>query len=365
MIATKDETLNRLITALTFTLAVMVALPAAHAVERWRFAIEETRGSVQDAYAVRFKELIESKSNGEIEVTVYPYGTLGTSDQVTELLHMGIVQFAMASPGHIGKLIPEVQVLLLHFVLSDDMDVNRRALHDPELMRTFDALYREKGFKLLSIFSEGWMVWTTKKEIRRPEDFEGVKIRVMTSPLLLAAYKAYGASPTPLSYGEVYSALQLNMIDAQVNPVFAIQEMSFYEVTDWMIFGRQAPFVSTAVTNGPFFDGLSPERKALVRDTIAELNDYIFEIQKEFNADRMKLILERKPELHVTRALTAEERDAFRDASLVVRDQFVDLVGPTGQEVLDTLLRSVKRAEFEEPGSRDGDSTVSSHDDRP
>lgn len=317
----------------------------ASAAEHWRFAIEETRGSVQDAYAMKFKELIESKSNGEIEVTVYPYGTLGTSDHVTELLNMGIIQFAMASPGHLGKIIPEVQVLLLHFVLSDDMEVNRRALHDPKLVATFDELYREKNFKLLSIFSEGWMVWTTKKDIRRPEDFEGVKIRVMTSPLLLAAYKAYGASPTPLSYGEVYSALQLNMIDAQVNPVFAIQEMSFYEVTDWMIFGRQAPFVSTAVTNAEFFDELPLARKEMVLETIAELDDYIFEIQKEFNAERMELILERKPELNVTRQLTEEERTAFRDASLIVRDQFVDLVGPSGKEVLNTLLGAVERAE--------------------
>ena len=80
----------------------------------WRFAIEETSGSVQDAYAQRFKELVEEKSGGKVIVKVYPYGTLGTSDQLSELLYNGSLQFAMASPGHIGKMIPEVQVLLLH-----------------------------------------------------------------------------------------------------------------------------------------------------------------------------------------------------------------------------------------------------------
>ena len=84
---------------------------AGRDVERWRFAIEETRGSVQDAYAQKFKEIVEDRTNGAVEVIIYPYGTLGTSDHVTELLAMGAVQFAMASPGHLGKLIPEVQAL--------------------------------------------------------------------------------------------------------------------------------------------------------------------------------------------------------------------------------------------------------------
>lgn len=329
-------------------IAAVATAGQARAADHWRFAIEETRGSVQDAYATKFKDIVETKSQGAITVTVYPYGTLGTSDHVTELLNMGIVQFAMASPGHLGKIIPEVQVLLLHYVLSEDMHVNRRALKDPELVDRFDRLYREKNFKLLSIFSEGWMVWTTKKPIRRPEDFAGVKIRVMTSPLLLAAYRAYGASPTPLSYGEVYSALQLNMIDAQVNPVFAIQEMSFYEVTDWMIFGRQAPFVTTATMNASFFDELSPEHQALVLETVAELDDYIFEVQERFNAERMEMILERKPELNVIPNLTDDERAAFQRASVPVREQFVALAGPPGREILEVLLEAVVRAESAE-----------------
>src|SRR5690606_8980870 len=94
----------------------------------WRFAIEETAGSVQDAYAQELGRRVAARSDGRIEVIVYPYGTLGTSDHVTEQLHMGTLQLAMASPGHLGKLIPEVQAFLLHYVLSDDEAVNQRAL---------------------------------------------------------------------------------------------------------------------------------------------------------------------------------------------------------------------------------------------
>lgn len=314
--------------------------------ERWRFAIEETAGSVQHAYAVKFKELVESRSDGEVEVTIYPYGTLGTSDALTEQLDMRVIQFAMASPGHLGKLIPEVQVFLLHFIFSDDPELNNRVLNrDPLLQQKFDELYARKGLRLLSIFSEGWQVWTANRPIRKPEDFAGLKIRVMTSPLLLAAYRAYGASPTPLPYAEVYSALQLNMIDAQENPVFAIEEMSFYEVSEWMIFARHSPFVATAVTNRDFYEALSPERQAMLDGVVEDLNEYILDVQRNYNAERLETIRASKPSLKIIEELSDEERAAFREASLPVRQWFVARVGGDAEEILNLLLERIAAAQ--------------------
>ncbi len=315
-----------------------------HAEEIWRFAIEETQGSVQDAYAQRFRELVEERTDGAVRVKVYPYGTLGTSDQITEQLHAGTIQFAMASPGHLGKIIPEVQVFLLHFVFSDDEEVDNRVLRNPELLSTFDRLYEEKGLKLLSFFSEGWMVWTANHPIRRPEDFQGVKFRTMTSPLLLEAYDAYGASPTPLPYSEVYSGLQLSMIDGQVNPVFAIEEMSFYEVSETLIFPGHALFVTSAVTGEKFFDGLTPERQEMVRGVVADLQDEIFEVQRKFNRERLKTMQERNPDVRIVR-LTEAERERFRRASLPVRETFVEMAGREGEEVLGLLLGAVQERE--------------------
>lgn len=318
--------------------------PAGTTVE-WKFAIEEVQGSVQDAYAQEFKRRIEERLRGRVGVTIYPYGTLGTSEQITELVHLGAVQFAMASPGHLGRLIPEIQLFLLHFVFSDDNEVNKAVLGSDEVFaRGFARLYEEKGLRLLSLYPEGWQVWTTRKPIRTPADFAGLKMRVMTSPLLIEAYRAYGANPTPLPYGEVYGALQLGMIDAQVNPVFAIEEMNFYEVTDYLIFPKHAQFVTSVVTNPRFLDALPPAERRAVAETVAELNDYIFEVQAEYNAARLAKMRSRKPDLGVIR-LTAEEREAFRVASLPVRKEYVELVGPSGREILDMFLASVRRAE--------------------
>ncbi len=312
----------------------------------WRFAIEETSGSVQDAYAQKFKELVEKKSGGKVTVKVYPYGTLGTSDQLSELLYNGSLQFAMASPGHIGKMIPEVQVLLLHYVFSDDEEVNKKVLNSPEIKNEFNQLFAEKGFEMLSVFSEGWQVWSANKPIKSPDDFSGVKFRVMTSPLLMAAYEAYGASSTPLAYSEVYSALQLKMIDGQVNPVFAIEEMSFYEVNDHLIFANQAQFYTTCLTNKKFYEKLTAEEKMWVDESIEELSDYIAETQARFNEERLHVIQEKNPDIKVVE-LTPQERDTFRQASVPVREQFKAIAGERGGELLETILKEVEKIESE------------------
>ena len=210
--------------------------------EEWKFAIEEIQGSVQDAYASKFKEIIEQKTNGDITVAVYPYGTLGTSGELTELAITGIIQFANASPGHLGTLVPEILVFSIPYLLSQNDEVNKKILTESQtIYEDLAGDLEKKGLQLLTMYPEGEQVWTTNKPIRKPEDFKGFKMRVMVSPMLIEAYRAYGADPTPLPYSEVYGALQLKMIDGQVNPIFAIEEMKFYEVTDYMIWSGSSP----------------------------------------------------------------------------------------------------------------------------
>jgi TRAP-type C4-dicarboxylate transport system substrate-binding protein len=359
--------------------------PAAEAPPRplvWRFAIEESKGSVQDRYATRFEKLVEERAGGRVDVVVYPVGTLGTSTQITEQLAMGVLEFAMASPGSLGKFIPELQVFLLHFSLPERPAELRRVLAEPELAASLDPLYAGKGLELMAIFAEGQMAWTLKREVRRPDDFAGLKMRVMTSPILLAAYGAYGASPTPMPYAEVYSGLQLNMIDGQVNPVFAIERQKFHEVTDWLVFPGHAAFITTAAANREFMAALPADLRAIVADTFRELDPWIFAEQTALEARRLADILRDKqrqrqtlhlcgdvaglldsfsPEdrrnlvddnefLVIEPPLSDAEVAAFRKASLDVRDTFLRLGGPGAGELLDRILVLSKQAHEEVPG---------------
>jgi TRAP-type C4-dicarboxylate transport system substrate-binding protein len=314
------------------------------AIPTWRFALEEIEGSVQDAYARRFAEEIEQRLAGAVSVLVYPYGSLGTSAQITEQVQRGAIQLAFASPGHLGSVVQEAQIFSLHFLFSEDDEINREVMAPGgRVHEILDEAYRERGLALLAIVPEGWMVWTGDRPLRSPEDFRGFKMRTMASPLLVDAYSAYGASPTPLPYGEVYGALQLGMVDGQVNPVFAIEEMSFHEVQDVMTFARHLPFVTTLVANPTFLDALSPAEREALDAVVAELEHEIAEVERKLNAERLERIREAGGTRFVH--LTEEEREVFREASLPVRERYRALAGERGSELLRTLSDELRRIE--------------------
>jgi TRAP-type C4-dicarboxylate transport system substrate-binding protein len=311
----------------------------------WRFALEEIEGSVQDAYAQEFARRIGERSDGLIEIDIYPYGSIGTSSQITEMMQSGALELAFASPGHLADAIPEVGVFTLHFVLSDDSEVNRQVLSHPRLHELLRDPYRDEDLELLAIVQEGWMVWSGDKPLRTPDDFRDFRIRTMTSPILVESYRAYGANPTPMPYAEVYSGLQLGQIDGQVNPIFAIEEMSFYEEQDYLTSGRHAQFVATVAASRQWWDALSEEHREMVTDVRDEMVEWIDREQIRYNEERLQAILDAGGTEFVE--LSDDEREVFRELSLEVRETYIDQAGDRGREILDTLLELVAEAEGE------------------
>jgi len=330
--------------ALATAFSLLFAGPGIAKEQVWRFALEEIEGGLQHALAAKFKELMEEKSNGQIKVEVYPIGQLGTIDQMTELLQDGAIQFSMISPGHLGSFIPEVQVFSINYLFPDNMDIIRSVLKgNNDTFKVLGPHFEKKQLKLVALFSEGYHQWTTKREVRSPEDFKGLKMRVMTSPILVEAYKAYGANPTPLPFSEVYSSLQLNMIEGQENPYATIQEMKFHEVTDFMITAKHRMYVISMSTNASFFNALPEETKATVQQAVSESLDYYYGFENDFNAKRLAQIMKEKPDYkHIT--LSPEEIAVFKEKSKGAKEVYVKMVGKTGQEVLDAIEADIKNS---------------------
>ncbi|GAA0591720.1 TRAP transporter substrate-binding protein DctP [Caenispirillum bisanense] len=341
------RTLGTAITAAAAIVAASASLSAAQA-ETWKFALEEIEGSVQDQYAKRFKELVEERTGGEVTVQIYPYGALGTSSQLTELVANGTLEFANASPGHLATMVPEIGVFNLPYILSSQEEVNKQVLTEGSTVYEMLApRFEDKNLKLITMYPEGEMVWTTNREVRSPDDMRGFKMRTMTSPILTESYKAMGADPTPMPYGEVYGALQLGQIDGQVNPVFAIEEMKFYEVSDYMIWAGEQEFTTTVVTNANFFNGLPDDRKKVVEEVTAELADFIFEVKQQYAQERLEKIRQARPDLPMIE-LSEEERARFQEAAMQARDVYIGMTGGAGgegEQVLEALTREIEQLE--------------------
>lgn len=315
----------------------------------WRFALEEIEGSVQHRYALELKNRIESISEGNIVIDIFPYGSIGTSLQLTDLAQEGSVHLAFASPGHLADVIPEVGVFTLHYLLSDNEHVNRDVLASQELRELFREPYAEQNLKLLGFVPEGWMVWTANKALRTPADFEGLTIRTMTSKIASKAYRAYGATPAPAPFSQVYSDLQLQRIDGQSNPVFAIEEMGFYEVQSTMTFAKPAQFVTSVVSNKTWFDALPEDQKQWLKNALEEVAPLAYEVQAELNANRLETIRENSNIRTVE--LTEEERNQFRKASTPVRETYIRATGERGEAILDRLMNMISAAEARTPAA--------------
>ncbi|MBL4610852.1 TRAP transporter substrate-binding protein DctP [Halopseudomonas sp.] len=329
------------------------AEPAETTVQTWRIGLEEIEGSVQYEYGAKFAELINEKTDGEVEVKLFPYGQLGGLTDIYDQVQAGAIELAFGS-GFLGGTVPESQLFSLNFVLTDDEQTNTEILNDPAFRQHPDLVeaFNERDLHPLAIVPEGWQVWSANKAIRTPEDFDGMAIRTMDNRLLRETYSAYGADPTTMEYGELFSGMQLGQLDGNIQPVFAHQEMDFYQVQDYLIFANQAQFIATFMANQDWYEGLSQEYKEAVDESVVELIPYIHDVQERLNEERLDIITENSDIELVY--LTPEERAAFRELSLPVRDTFAEMVGERGARLMTVLIDLVDEAETQGATEEEG-----------
>ena len=309
----------------------------------WKFAHEELQGGFMDEVAREFANRLAQKSGGAIKIDIYPSGTLGTSEDLVELVQNGAIQFNWADAGHLGSQVTEVQALLLHYIFPQDMKVVEKVVQTGSFKQILDPRFREKNLEPLAYFSEGWQVWTSNKALQTPEDFKGFKIRTMTSRLIVDNYKAYGANPTPTPFSEVYSALQLHMVDGQVNPPFVIYDMKFYEVQDYLNYGYSNPFILTLITSHEFYNSLPSDIQKLISETAAELIPFGFKWQEEFNQKQLDAMLKDKPSLKALN-LTQKQIDRFAKLAKPVRKVYYEMAPEYGPKLVEALEKDIRKA---------------------
>jgi tripartite ATP-independent transporter DctP family solute receptor len=335
--------------ALVFILSLFIASTAVAEYKgpnvSAKLASEEIEGDFMTVWAKNFSDHMKKWSDGKIDITVYPYGTLGATGDINELAQMGVVEFVFSDYAWISSFVPQAQVLALNYIFPTEKvpEVLDWMVRNGEFYPLLDEAFRKNGLVPLGVMYEGWQWVTSKKPISSPDDMQGLKLRLMSSKLLVEDYKAYGASPTPMSYGEVYSGLQMGLIDAQVNPIFAIYSMKFYEVQDYITQLKSEPFLGIPTANKQFFDGLPEEaQKEMLRfwhDSIIPAGKWI----DERNASDREKIEKARPEVTFT-VLDDEAIAKFKKQAETVYPKFVDIGGEGSQKILDALLKDIENA---------------------
>lgn len=310
-----------------------------------RLASEEIEGDFMTVWAENFSNHMKKWSDGKIDINVYPYGTLGASGDINELCQMGVVEYVFSDYAWISSFVPQAQVLALNYLFPTQKvpQILDWMARNGKFFPLLEKAFEKNGLVPLSIMFEGWQWMSSKKEIKSLADVKGLKLRLMSSKLLVEDYKAYGAAPTPMSYGEVYSGLQMGLIDAQVNPLFAINSMKFYEVQDYLTQLKSEPFIGIPTVNKKFFDNLPKEVRQEMRkfwiDAIIPAGQWI----TKRNADDAKKMKKAKPALKFT-TLDDATIAKFKARAVSVYPKYTQIGGPGAQQILDALLKDIKDA---------------------
>jgi tripartite ATP-independent transporter DctP family solute receptor len=326
--------------ALMLLIAFTVAQPAS-AGDSYTFKIthEEYADTVPDLYAKEFARRVTEKSNGRIKFEIFQVGQLGVGVDLVEHLLTGSTQMAIVSPGNVATIVPEGQMFSLHFLLPSSVKKTYEFLSQSQVVKKdLAAVYAEKSLRLMDLWPLGASDWLSDRKITTPADFKGLPFRTMDTPLIIKNYEAYDANPTPVAYTDVYSSLQLNMVDGVENPLGALVDMKWYEVQKYTIMSNHIMYLEGVFMNDRFFKSLPEDLQNILTETIAEMHDYAYELQKKANADAAKVLAENTEVVN----LTDDQIDAFRTAALPVRKYYKETLSERSAELLGKLEKELE-----------------------
>ena len=315
------------------TTVLAAALPMAVAAQEHTLRLSHhlSPGHLVDVASQRFAQAVEEGTNGEVVVEVFPAEQIAGLRQGAEAVQLGTVDFAWSDFGTLANFRPEYGFVSLPFIFEDDAHFD--AVFDGEVGEALRQDVRENlGIEALGYGNAGFRVIATRdRPVQGPEDLEGVRIRVPEVPIYVSAFRAVGANPTPMAWGEVYTAAQTGVIDAVENPSEGLAVASLEEVMNHLSRTYHIMTDVSLFANGAMLEGLSPEQQQVVRqaaaDAVADFNAQTVE-RSEGYWNQLAAEME-----------TVEEPDraAFQEAMQPVWSEFVETAGEAGQRWIDEV----------------------------
>jgi tripartite ATP-independent transporter DctP family solute receptor len=212
---------------------------------------------------------IKKRTNGKFDITVFPASQLGNENQLNEALGFGAIDIVYVGINFVAATYPPLGISGAPFMLRD-LD-HWKAYRDSKLFSELVQGYDEKTrHKIVALTYYGQRHVTANKPIRRPEDMQGMKLRVPPAPLFLMFARSVGASATPIAFSDVYNALQQGLVDGQENPLPTIMAKKFYEVQSHIVLTGHITESMVTVIGGHVWNKLTPDERQIFTDTLKE-----------------------------------------------------------------------------------------------
>lgn len=301
---------NLMLVSVLFFTAIMTAGCGKNkdGIKHLKLSINTNQSQVDMAEAMQ--EKIKELSGGKMEIDVYGDGQLGGDREVAETVQYGNIDMCVVSTTPVAAFYSDLNVFDAPFLFKDSAQAQE--ILDGEIGQQISKGMEDIGFKVLGFPENGFrQLSTATKEVHTPDDLKGLKVRVMESEVHIATWKALGASPTPMAFSELFTALQQKTVDGQDNPFVTDRDNRFYEVQDYIIETNHVYTPYLLLMSKDSFDKLTDEEKAIVE----EVGKYGVQVQREKTAEYDGDAVAEMQEKGVTLIqLTDEEKQQFRDA---------------------------------------------------
>lgn len=273
-----------------------------------------------------FANEVKEKSNGKIDIAIFPSGQLGDDRSMIEQLSGGALDFTFVEIGRFSIFFPEAEVYTLPYMMKDFAHV-QKATWDTEFGKNLmTKIHDNLGITILSQGYNGTRETTSNRAINSVEDMKGLKLRVPTAPANLNYAKYSGASPTPMAFSEVYLALQTNSVDGQENPLSAIRAQKFYEVQPYLAITDHIINDQLYLVSNDTMESLTPELREVVKQAAQDAAKYHTQLFVEEESHLKDFFKENG----VT--ITEPNKDEFKAAMQPVYDEYIKKNGKVGEE---------------------------------
>ncbi|MGO1396274.1 MAG: C4-dicarboxylate TRAP transporter substrate-binding protein [Halomonas sp.] len=302
--------LNKLSMAMTLaTVTTMGLASAAQASTVIRVAYGNQPGEPVDVAVKQWAEWVNEASSGEIELKAFPASQLGSETDVMEQARFGSAIISITAYSNFLDSVPDLAVLDAPY-LSEDFE-SKLKVFDSEWFAEQMSQVESSGYHIVipnAVYGVRHLL--TREPVSSPDDLDGVGVRVQNSQMYVEAIRAMGATPTPMSLGDVYPALAQGMVDGVENPAAVLYGGKFHEVVKNLSLTSHMHTVAPFVTGQAFWDQLGEEEQQILTDTGQQMAEYLGELVAEDSEQALEKLRSEGVEIHAVDTAPFRERAA-------------------------------------------------------
>lgn len=271
--------------------------------------------------ALKFQELVEEKSNGEIKIQIHPNSELGAEREAAESVQNGSIDIAILSTGPMGNFADKVNALDFPFLFKDHLHAEK--VLDGEVGEIISKQLEDANFKNLYWVDNGaYHIATNKKPVRQFSDLEGLKLRTQENQIQIDTINAFKASATPIPFSELFLAAQQGIVDGQGNSLAVLIPQKYYEVHKYLTVTNHMYSAGMILMNNDKFSGYPEDTQKILLEAAMEAGTYEREYVQKLETEYKKIAIENGMEI-----IKDIDLEPFKDAVQPIYKKYEEKFG--------------------------------------